>query len=88
VRARRLVISGRVQGVNFRAFVAECARARGVAGFAENLDDGSVEVWLEGPDEAVASVEDAARRGPSHAEVRAVDASDEAPQGLSSFTRV
>lgn len=45
--ARRLVVSGRVQGVNFRAWVRERASARGVSGWAANQDDGAVEVWLQ-----------------------------------------
>lgn len=41
--------SGRVQGVFFRATARETARHYGVSGFARNLDDGRVEVIVEGP---------------------------------------
>jgi acylphosphatase len=85
--ARRLVVRGRVQGVNFRWWVAERARARGVAGWASNEPDGSVELWLEGEPDAVAAVERAAADGPSHAAVERVDGSDEEPRGLSAFER-
>lgn len=83
--ARRLVVRGRVQGVNFRAFIAERAQSRGVGGYASNEDDGSVAVWLEGEPEDVAAVERAIHDGPPHAEVDAVEAVDDDPHGLHEF---
>ena len=85
--ARRLVVPGRVQGVNYRGWLRERAVARGVAGWAVNAFDGTVDVWLEGDADAVAAVERAAAQGPRHAEVRGVDASDEQPRGVSGFDR-
>jgi acylphosphatase len=89
VIARRLVVSGRVQGVNFRSWVRERAQARGgVAGWAANLDDGTVEVWLQGDAEAVAAVERVVGEGPSHARVDRLEAEDVAPRdGLDGFAR-
>jgi acylphosphatase len=80
---RRLVVSGRVQGVGFRVSVAR--RAAGVAGWARNLPDGRVEVVLEGDPDSVARVEAFVREGPRGAHVEAVEASDEEPDGLESF---
>jgi acylphosphatase len=74
--ARRLTVHGRVQGVNFRAWVREQAVARGVDGWAGNQDDGSVDVWLQGDPDAVASVERTVAQGPAHARVARVDAED------------
>jgi acylphosphatase len=86
--ARRLVVRGRVQGVNFRSWVRERAVARGVDGWAGNLDDGSVEVWLQGPADAVAAVERAVGEGPLHAHVTGVEAADAAPrEALEGFAR-
>lgn len=86
--ARRLVVSGRVQGVNFRAWVRERATARGVAGWAANQDDGAVEVWLQGERDAVAAVERAVGEGPAHARVDRVEAADAEPRdGLEGFAR-
>lgn len=86
--ARRLVVSGRVQGVNFRAWVRDRATAREVAGWAANRDDGSVEVFLQGDAEAVAAVERAVGEGPPHARVDRIEADDAEPRGgLAAFQR-
>jgi len=82
---RRVVVSGRVQGVAFRASARREARAAGVAGFVRNLADGRVEAVLEGEPEAVAVVLAWCREGPSHARVDRVETHDEAPEGLSGF---
>jgi acylphosphatase len=88
VIARRLVVRGRVQGVNYRSWVADRAGAREVAGWASNEADGSVEVWLQGAPDAVAAVERAVGEGPAHARVDAVEAHDVAPRaGLGGFAR-
>ncbi|HEX8976762.1 MAG TPA: acylphosphatase [Solirubrobacteraceae bacterium] len=82
---RRLIIHGRVQGVFFRDCTRAQATAAGVAGSARNRDDGTVEVVLEGPPEAVERVIAFCRRGPDRARVRNVEVSSEQPQGLASF---
>jgi acylphosphatase len=66
----RYLVSGRVQGVGFRYFARQSAARLGVAGFARNLADGSVEVIAEGEAPSLAAFEDALRQGPSFAEVR------------------
>ena len=80
---RRLVVRGLVQGVGFRVSVAR--RAGGVAGWARNLPDGSVEVVLEGEPEEVARVEAYVREGPRGARVERVEAADEQPDGIDGF---
>jgi acylphosphatase len=85
--ARRLVVRGRVQGVNYRAWLRERAVSRGVAGWAANEHDGSVSVWLEGAPEAVAEVERAASEGPPWGSVDGVEAADAPPRGISTFER-
>jgi acylphosphatase len=71
-------IRGRVQGVGYRAWTADGARRRGLAGWVRNRRDGSVEALFVGPQEAVADMLAACRRGPSLARV---DAVDESPAG-------
>jgi acylphosphatase len=51
--ARRCLVSGRVQGVFYRASTRQQAEALGVTGYARNLADGRVEVLACGPKEAV-----------------------------------
>jgi acylphosphatase len=79
--ARRLVLSGRVQGVGFRFFAEELARFEGVGGWVSNRPDGTVEVLIEGDRESVDRVEARLRRGPPAARVVAVTADDDVPSG-------
>ena len=69
----RLLISGRVQGVGFRAFVAREARTLGLAGFVRNLADGRVEAVFEGAPAAVDALRLACARGPAGARVERVE---------------
>ncbi len=82
---RRAVVRGRVQGVFFRDSVRDCAESNGVAGAARNLEDGTVEVVLEGPSEAVERVIRFCQEGPSRAQVEEVEVHEESPQGLTGF---
>ena len=79
--ARRLVISGRVQGVGFRWFTSEAAQREGVTGWVRNLPDGRVEAFVEGEAEAVERVEAAIRRGPGGARVDDIFVDEEEPFG-------
>lgn len=68
------LVHGRVQGVGFRIFAIERARALELTGFARNLPDRrSVEVVAEGPRAALESLLDALRRGPTAARVETVE---------------
>jgi acylphosphatase len=83
---RRVVVRGRVQGVGFRYYAnAEAARL-GVAGFVRNLDDGSVEVEIEGDRDAVAKLVDWARSGPPSAIVESAEVTEREPAGTPVFT--
>ncbi|CAN5670475.1 acylphosphatase [soil metagenome] len=81
VIARRFIVSGRVQGVGFRFFVQDRAAVEGLHGYVRNLEDGRVEVLLEGDDESMLRVEAAIGRGPSGARVERVETEDVAPSG-------
>lgn len=83
---KRVTVSGRVQGVFFRDSTRERAAAHGVAGWARNMPDGTVEAVLEGEAEAVERVLRFLRSGPSHADVDDVEVRDEEPEGLSGFS--
>jgi acylphosphatase len=81
VIARRAVISGRVQGVWFRDSLRRLAESLGVAGWARNCSDGSVELWAEGRADAVAKLIDYSREGPPNAVVEHVDVEPGSPAG-------
>lgn len=84
--ARRVVVSGRVQGVFFRASTRREATRRGVRGWVRNRDDGRVEAHLEGSPDAVDAVEAWMRSGgPSSARVDEVDATDRDPSSHDAF---
>lgn len=83
--ARRAIVTGRVQGVFFRAFVAAAAERAGVTGWAANRPDGSVEVHAEGDEPGVLAVLEAARGGPPLARVDDVRVTETEPQGCSGF---
>jgi acylphosphatase len=73
MNAKRLVIAGRVQGVGFRAWMAEKARALGVSGWVRNRVDGSVEALVAGDVAAVEELLRLCRRGPRMAKVVSID---------------
>jgi acylphosphatase len=72
MKAVHVFVTGRVQGVGFRAFVEGEARARGLSGWVRNLSDGRVEAVLSGDAGVVDAVVAACRRGPAGAHVREV----------------
>ena len=82
---RRVVVKGEVQGVFFRDSTQSEAESRGVDGWVANRSDSSVEAVFEGDAEAVRAMVDFCKSGPSRADVRDVEATEEEPEGLSGF---
>jgi acylphosphatase len=85
VARARAVISGRVQGVFFRAEASQRARSLGVSGWVQNHPDGAVEAAFEGSREAVESMLRWCEQGPAGARVDAVDVTWEQPVGGEGF---
>lgn len=83
--ARRVVVSGRVQGVFFRESTRRRAESAGVAGWVANRPDGTVEAWLEGEADDVAVLVGYVHHGPPGASVERVDVEDVEPRGLRGF---
>jgi acylphosphatase len=83
--ARLVRITGRVQGVFFRAWIRDEARAIGVSGWVRNCNDGSVEAHVEGETDGVEELIDLMREGPPGARVDDVQVETADPEGLSSF---
>jgi acylphosphatase len=81
----RVVVSGRVQGVFYRATCAEQARRLGVGGWVRNLPDGRVEAVFEGADAAVDAMVAWCREGPPYARVEDVEVHAEDPRGEAGF---
>jgi acylphosphatase len=69
---RQVTITGRVQGVGYRAWVAHQARAHRLEGWVRNRRDGSVEALFAGPADVVSEMVTRCRRGPASARVAAV----------------
>jgi acylphosphatase len=74
-----------VQGVFFRDTLRRLAERHGVAGWARNTPEGTVEAVLEGEEPNVEAVIDFAHEGPESASVAGVDVADEEPEGLRGF---
>lgn len=69
----RFVVSGRVQGVSFRAYTRAQALSLGLRGYAINLRDGRVEVLAAGPQPAIDALADWLWQGSPQARVQAVE---------------
>jgi acylphosphatase len=82
ITVRRVFVRGRVQGVGFRAWVAETAAARGLAGWVRNRRDGSVEAVFAGPAARVTAMIDACEQGPLMARVASVTSEEASPVDL------
>jgi acylphosphatase len=86
MRTVRLLIGGRVQGVGYRAWAVRIASEFGLRGWVKNRRDGTVEMLISGPDDAVAAMIDAAKEGPPAARVGGVRIDDAEDDGSPDFT--
>jgi len=78
-------VSGRVQGVYYRATTRERAQDQGVDGWVRNLDDGRVEAVFEGLEDDVESMVEFCHEGSERANVTDVEVEFEEPEGISGF---
>jgi len=85
MRAVDVTVTGRVQGVSFRAYAEDEARRLGVTGWIRNEPDGSVAGHLEGDEETVDAMVAWLREGPRLASVERVDVRAADATGASSF---
>ncbi len=77
MKRMHVIISGRVQGVFFRAYTRETALALKLTGWVRNLSDGGVEAVFEGEDTSIETMLEWCRKGPPHAIVKKVDSAEE-----------
>ena len=75
--AKRLRITGVVQGVGYRAWFGAQAASLGLSGWVRNRFDGSVEAVVSGEPEAIGHITEKARRGPPAAHVSDVSVMDD-----------
>ena len=79
-------ISGRVQGVFFRANTRQKAENLGITGWVRNTSDGRVEALFEGEEEKLEGMIEWCKQGPSHANVENVEITEEKKgQNFNSF---
>jgi len=79
-RVVRMRISGRVQGVFFRAHTRDEARRLGLKGWVRNMPDGRVEVLAQGDSYQLRALESFCRQGPPYARVQDVEVMEEAAE--------
>lgn len=84
-RRAHVYISGRVQGVGFRAATRRTAVSNGVNGWVQNLEDGRVEAVFEGQSADVESMLEWSESGPSTARVDDIEVRYEEPEPLEGF---
>jgi acylphosphatase len=84
---RRVRIHGRVQGVFFRAWTIEQARALGVVGWVRNRLDGSVEMLAVGAPQAVEALIARCRQGPPAARVQSLEVEQVDAEALPGFSK-
>ncbi|MEK6917345.1 MAG: acylphosphatase [Nanoarchaeota archaeon] len=81
----RLYVDGIVQGIFYRAFVKENAERYNVKGFVRNLEDGRVEVFLEGATDDVKKMIELCEKGPKNTQVKGVEVKEEKFQSFKEF---
>jgi acylphosphatase len=81
VKALHAFVSGRVQGVGYRAFTKRVARSLGLKGFVRNLPDGRVKVYAEGEEEKLKELLEKLYEGPYFADVKNVEYTFSEPRG-------
>lgn len=81
----RLYIEGTTQGIFFKAFIKENAEKLDIKGFCRDLEDGRVEVFLEGDIDAVNKMIELCKQGPKHAQIKKIIEKEEKFQGFRNF---
>ena len=81
----RVYVEGTVQGIFFRSFVKENAERHNIKGFVRNLEDGRLEVFLEGDNEDGDKMIELCRTGPKHSDIKNVEVKPEKFQDFKTF---
>lgn len=81
----RLYIDGTVQGVFFRVFIKENAERYNLKGFTRNLENGKIEVFIEGDSNNVMKMIELCKKGPKHSKIKRVEIKPEPFQDFKTF---
>ena len=84
-QAVRLYIKGTVQGIFFRQFIKDNAERNNLHGFVRNLEDGRVEVFMEGNNDDVDKMIELCKKGPKHSQIDNVEIKEEKFQDFKEF---
>jgi len=84
-RASRITLKGSVQSMFIEQFIKDNADRIGVKGFIRKLEDGRVEIFIEGDGEKVTEMTEVCKKGPQHAQIRSVDEKEEHFQSFKDF---
>ena len=84
-KSARLYIDGVVQGIFFRSFIKENAERYNIKGFTRNLEDGRVEIFIEGNTDSVNKMIEICKKGPKHSQIKKIQIKPEKFQGFKDF---
>ena len=84
-KAVRIYIQGTVQGLFFRQFIKDNAERNDLKGFVRNLEDGRVEVFMEGNQENVEKMIELCKKGPKYSRIENAEVKDEKIQDFKEF---
>lgn len=85
MKTLRVKIKGVVQGIFFRKFVKDNADELSVRGFVRNLEDGRIEMVMEGKDDKVNELLIKCKKGPKHSEIKEIEIEEIKHQGFKDF---
>ncbi|MBI2655021.1 acylphosphatase [Candidatus Woesearchaeota archaeon] len=85
MKCTHLIVSGRVQGVFFRAKVKDKAMELGLNGYAKNLENGDVEVIAEGDEDKINELIRFIKNNPGHSKVENIKISDKMAENFKTF---
>lgn len=85
MKCAHLVVSGKVQGVFFRANVRNKANELSLKGYAKNLENGDVEVVAEGDESKIKELIDYIKSGPGISNISGVQINHKVPENFKNF---
>lgn len=85
MKCAHLIVSGRVQGVFFRANVKSKARELGLRGYAKNLENGDAEVVAQGNEEKITELIGFIKNNPGHSKVENIKRRNKITENFKTF---